>query len=65
MHEEGKLAAAVAERYSGWQTEAAQKMLAGKQTLEQIAADAEAKQLWPSPRSGRQEQLENLVSRYL
>ncbi len=40
-------------------------MMSGGLTLEQIAANAEAKALDPAPRSGRQEKLENLVTRYL
>ena len=65
MHEEGRLAEIVESRYAGWKTPEAQAMLHGKVTLEEIAAGAEATQLDPKPRSGRQEQIENLVSRYL
>jgi xylose isomerase len=62
--EEGKLSAAVGERYSAWKTPSAQAMLNGTMTLEEIAAKAEASDLSPNPRSGRQERLENLVSSY-
>ncbi len=62
--EEGKLAAAVADRYNGWSSADAKAMLEGKLTLEEIAAKAEAADLNPKPRSGRQEFLENLVSTY-
>ena len=65
MVEDGALAKEVAGRYAGWQEPAHQDMLNGKMTLEQIAASAEAKPLWPKPRSGRQERYENLVTRYL
>ena len=63
--EEGKLKSAVSERYAGWEKPEAKAMLAGRQTLEQIAAAAEQKDINPKPRSGRQEWLENLVSSYL
>jgi xylose isomerase len=39
-------------------------MLNGELSLEAIAARAEAEELNATPRSGRQERLENLVSRY-
>lgn len=64
MVEEGKLAAAVDQRYEGWSTPEAKAMLAGPMTLEEIAAKAEAANLNPRPRSGRQEFLENLVTTY-
>jgi xylose isomerase len=65
MVEDGHLARVVSERYAGWQTPEAQTMLSGKLTLEQIAAQAEELNLNPLPRSGRQEQLENMISRSL
>jgi xylose isomerase len=39
-------------------------MIAGKMSLEQIAAHVHGKKLDPKPRSGRQEMLENLVARF-
>ena len=63
MVEDGTLKAKVDERYAGWNQYAG--MLTGKLTLEEIAAKAEAGELWPQSRSGRQEQFENLVQRYL
>lgn len=65
MVEDGKLQGKVAERYSGWNTPENQDMLNGKLGLDEIAANAESKALNPTPRSGHQEQLENLVTRYL
>jgi xylose isomerase len=62
--EDGHLADAVASRYAGWESPRAQAMLHGELSLEAIAASAEAEDLNPSPRSGQQERLENLVSRY-
>ena len=63
MVEDGALKAKVDERYAGWSRY--DDMLNGRLSLEQITAKAEAENLWPEPRSGRQEQLEHLVQRYL
>ena len=61
--EEGKYDALLKERYAGWQTPAAQAMLTGKQTLDEIAAHAENNAINPQPRSGKQEQIGNLHMR--
>jgi len=63
MIEDGAYDALLTERYAGWQQPAAQAMLTGKMTLEQVAAKAEADAIDPQPRSGRQERLENLLAR--
>ena len=65
MVEDGHLAKEVAGRYAGWQKPQNQDMLAGKLSLDDIAAKTEKAALNPQPRSGKQEQFENLVSRYL
>jgi len=65
MVEEGELAKLVAERYAGWETPEAQAMLNGEVSLDAIAKQSEERGLNPVPRSGRQEQLENLVNRSL
>jgi xylose isomerase len=65
MIEDGKLAAAVDARYAKWQEPHNQAMLAGKESLEQIAARVHAQGIEPQPVSGRQERLENLVNLYL
>ena len=52
-------------RYAGWETEAAQAMLAEGATLDGIAAAAEAAGINPQPVSGQQEKLENVVNRYV
>lgn len=65
MLEDDKLESARRDRYAGWQTPQAQAMLAKGATLEGIANDAVARGLNPQPVSGRQEQLENLVNRYV
>ncbi len=61
--EDGKYDALLTERYAGWQQPEAQKMLGGKMTLEAIAAQAENDAINPQPRSGKQEQIENLLMR--
>jgi xylose isomerase len=61
--EDGRLDAARADRYAGWNTPAAQAMLGG--TLEAAAARVEAEGIEPAPRSGRQERLENLINRFI
>ncbi|MFU8898142.1 MAG: xylose isomerase [Roseinatronobacter sp.] len=63
MLEDGKLEAARAARYSGWDTPQAQAML--RSDLDQIAADVVNRALNPMPRSGQQERLENLANRYM
>ncbi len=63
--EEGMLAEQVAARYAGWKTPESQAMLKGEMSLDAIAAKAEEKELNPAPRSGRQEQFENLIVRSL
>ncbi len=65
MIEDGTLDQFVSDRYAGWQTPAAQDMLAGKLTLEEIAARVEAEGINPKPRSGRQEYLENVINRFV
>ncbi len=64
LFEEGQLAREVAARYAGWDTPQGRAMLNGELSLAEIATRAEAEDLTTTPRSGRQERLENLVSRY-
>ncbi|RNF35689.1 xylose isomerase [Paracoccus methylarcula] len=63
MLEDGFLEKARSERYAGWETPQARAML--DQPLDEIAAQVEAGNLDPQPRSGRQERLENRVNRFL
>ena len=65
MIEDGTMDQFVTDRYAGWLKPEAQAMLQGKQSLEEIAAKVEATGLNPSPRSGRQEYLENVVNRFV
>lgn len=60
--EDGRLAAFKASRYAGWQTPFAQGLLRG--SLEHAADQVVTAKLAPTPRSGRQEWLENLVRRF-
>jgi xylose isomerase len=54
----------VDERYAGWNTPEAQKMLTSE-SLADIAARVERDNINPQPKSGRQEYLENLVNRFV
>ena len=65
MLEDGKLQALVEERYAGWRQGLGREILEGRLTLEQLSDRVLSQKLDPKPRSGRQEMLENLVSRYL
>jgi xylose isomerase len=63
MIEDGQLEAFVEERYAGWKT--ASHILGKDATLASISDAAIKANLAPKPRSGRQEYLENIVSRFV
>jgi xylose isomerase len=65
MIEGGELDAVINDRYAGWQSTDAQAILKGKMNLESISDAAVAAKIDPKPRSGKQEYLENVVSRYI
>jgi xylose isomerase len=65
MVEDGRLKTLMAERYAGWDGELGRRILSGELSLAAAADYALAHRLEPAPRSGRQEMLENLVSRYV
>ena len=65
MVEDGALQKPLDERYAGWNSAEAQKMLRGEYTLEEITAKVEKDNINPEPKSGRQEYLENVVNRYV
>ena len=65
MLEDKALSDPLEARYAGWQAAEAQAMLAGKRTLEDIAARVLSDGIEPQPRSGRQELLENIVNCYV
>ncbi len=65
MIEDRALSKPLEERYAGWESPEAQKMLRGEYSLDEIAAYVEKADINPEPRSGRQEYLENVVNRYV
>ncbi|MEH6525182.1 MAG: xylose isomerase [Sneathiella sp.] len=64
MIEENKLKQAVTDRYADWESELGQGYLNGTLSLKDLSERAIRDNLDPKPRSGRQEELENLVNRY-
>ena len=65
MLEDGKLETLRSQRYAGWDTAEAKRMLDSGFGLEDLTEFVLANSLDPEPRSGRQERLENLVNSYL
>jgi xylose isomerase len=63
--EDGWLDRFRAERYAGWDATEGREILVGKRSLAELAARVSAEGLDPTPVSGRQEQLENLLSRFV
>jgi xylose isomerase len=61
---DGRLEEAVKARYAGWNTPAAQDILAGRVPLDALANQVLANNVDVAPVSGRQEYLENLVNRF-
>lgn len=59
------LSAPLDQRYAGWTSAEAKKVLSGGVRLEDLAAKVVADGIEPEPRSGRQEYLENIVNRYV
>lgn len=64
MIDDGALAGHLAERYAGWDGKLGKGILAGKQSLDDLAALVDKTSLEPQPRSGQQERLEALVNLY-
>lgn len=65
MLEDGGLEGFVDQRYSGWNSDYWQGVLAGGSSLEELAAKVVKEGLDPKPKSGKQEYLENLVNRFV
>ena len=63
MVEAGKYDAILTERYAGWREEKPRAILAGKYDLDEIEKMAFEEEVRPQPRSGKQEQIENLLAR--
>ena len=61
--EEGTLERLRADRYAGWSGKLGRSILSGDAVLEILTAGVASGDIDPQPRSGRQEQLENLVNR--
>jgi len=61
--EQGAYDAILEERYKGWKSGQAAEMLGGKFSLDQIETMAIENKISPQPLSGKQEQIENLLSR--
>ena len=65
MIEDGKLVGEISARYAKWNEPQNKAMLAGKESLDHIAARVHKSGLNPQPRSGRQERLESILNTYL
>ena len=63
MIEDDRLGAFKAQRYAGWDGDLGQRIMTGKADLAAVADQAVKEGLEPTPRSGRQEMLENIVNR--
>jgi xylose isomerase len=62
MIEAGTVERLRAERYAGWSNKLGKSILTGDAILEILTAGVASGEIDPQPRSGRQEQLENLVN---
>jgi len=65
MLEDGTWPNFVENRYSGWNSDYWQGVLAGKVGLEALAAKVETEGIEPEPVSGKQEYLENVLNRFV
>ncbi len=63
--EDGAVVDFVNQRYSGWETGIGKQILDKDLSLRDVAAYATEKNIQPTPRSGRQEYLENHVTRFV
>ena len=61
--EDGKYDSLLSERYAGWKSGKGTKILAGECSLEEIEKQALKENIDPQPRSGKQEQIENMLAR--
>ena len=62
--EDGTLKGNLDQRYASWSLPKNKAMLAGKESLAQIAARVDKQNINPQPVSGKQERLENFINRY-
>jgi len=63
--EDGRYDENIKQRYAGWKSPDATAILDGKVSLDQLEATALKNNINPQPRSGKQEQIENLLSRLI
>ena len=63
--ESGELSTRLTERYAGWDADLGQRILAGGESLDSLAGAVRNADAPLAPVSGRQELLENLVSRFV
>ena len=64
LEADGKLDAFVSQRYAGWEGSEGKAILSGQVSLADVAQSALTRNIEPQPVSGRQEFLENYVSRF-
>jgi xylose isomerase len=62
---DGKLDKVIADRYAGWRGALGENILGGKLSLADLSQQVLDKGIDPRPRSGQQELIEGLLSRYL
>ncbi len=62
--EDGSYQSFVDERYAGWDGALGKDILAGKKSLDDLAAYVDERSLEPQPKTGRQELLEGLINRF-
>ena len=65
MIEDGQISKAVDARYAKWNEPQNMAMLAGKESLDEIATRVHKSGLEPQPKSGRQEYLESMLNTYI
>lgn len=63
--ERGEYDTILTERYAGWESADGKAMFTGKMSLDEIEAKALRDNINPKPRSGKQEQIENLLMRQI
>jgi xylose isomerase len=62
--EDGTYQDFVDKRYAGWDGALGKDILAGRKSLDDLAAHVDERSLEPQPKSGRQEYLEGLINRF-
>lgn len=65
MIDDGALCQPLADRYAGWESDMGKELMQGSMGLTEIAEHVRKNEVNPTPRSGQQEKLENIVNRYV